>query len=364
MSTTNLSKEKYAMTTKPKLTGYIGTYTKGDSKGIYSFTLDTDAAKIIDVKPVAELGNPTYLNISKDNRFLYAVEKDGEQGGVASFTIEASGALSRVNSQFLAGSSPCHVSLDGNTKYLFSANYHKGEVVSYLLDSKNGAISPAVSVIKHEGCGPDPRQEKPHTHYAGVTPEEKYVAVVELGSDCLITYEVSDDGKLTEVSRLSLKGGSGPRHLTFHPNKQMAYLLTEFSSEVIVLAYHPENGQFTVKQNISTLPADFTENNQGSAIHISSDGRFVYAGNRGHNSIAVFQVNQETGELDFVQHVSTEGDWPRDFSIDPTGKFIVASNQESHNLVLFARDQETGKLTLLESDVTVPYPVCIKFLNY
>ncbi len=132
---------------------------------------------------------------------------------------------------------------------------------------------------------------------------------------------------------------------------------------MIVLDYHPEDGHFSEKQTISTIPADFTENNQSSAIHISSDGRFIYAGNRGHNSIAVFSVNEATAELSLVQRISTEGDWPRDFALDPTEKFIVASNQESANLVLFARDETTGKLTLIQSDVKLPYPVCVKFLH-
>jgi 6-phosphogluconolactonase len=353
------------MTNNAKYNGYIGTYTKGDSKGIYSFTLDTEAAKITEVTAVAYLENPTYLNISKDNRYLYAVMKDGDEGGVASFSIhEGSGELTPINTSLLPGTSPCHVSLNSNNQLLFSANYHKGEVVSYVLDSSTGAISSPVSIMKHDGSGPDPRQEKPHTHYAGITPDGGYLAVVELGIDCLITYKVEEDGNLTETSRLPLKGGSGPRHLVFHPNKEFAYIMTEFSSEVIVLNYHTENGHFSEKQLISTLPNNFTENNQGSAIHISSDGRFVYAGNRGHNSIAVFNVERETGELSLVERVSTEGDWPRDFSLDPTEKFLVASNQESGNLVLYARDEGTGKLTLLQSDVAVPYPVCVKFLNY
>ena len=174
-------------------------------------------------------------------------------------------------------------------RYVFSANYHKGTVESYLLNAEDGSIQPAASIIQHEGSGPDPRQEKPHVHYAGLTPDEKYLAAIDLGTDSLTTYEVSEEGKLSKVHLLPLKAGSGPRHLTFHPNGKFAYLMTEFSSEVIVLSYHSETGHFTEKQYISTLPVEFKENNQGSAIHISADGRFVYAGNRGHNSIAVFR---------------------------------------------------------------------------
>ncbi|WCK56712.1 lactonase family protein [Aneurinibacillus sp. Ricciae_BoGa-3] len=352
------------MTNRSKFIGYVGTYTKGESKGIYCFTLDSTEEKIKDIKVAAELENPTYLNLSKDNRYLYSVAKQGDAGGVAAFSLDDStGELKAINSQMQAGSPPCHVSVDSENRYVFSANYHKGSVESHLIDQKDGSVEPAVSVIKHEGSGPDPRQEKPHTHFAGVTPNEKYVAVVELGTDSLITYEVNEEGKLKEVSRLATHPGSGPRHLAFHPNHKFAYIMTEFSSEVIVLTYDAQDGHFTEQQYISTLPADFKENNQGSAIHISADGRFVYAGNRGHNSIAVFRVNQETGELTFVEHTSTQGDWPRDFSLDPTEKFIVASNQESSSLVLYARDEHSGKLTLLQSDIKVPHPVCVKFLN-
>lgn len=343
--------------------GYIGTYTKGESEGIYSFTLDTEKRTIVDVKVAAWLDNPTYLTISSNKRYLYSVVKVGGTGGIAAFSINGNGDLTEINSQVSEGSSPCHVSVDTKNNYVFSANYHKGTVESYLINPEDGSIQTVSSIIQHEGSGPDPRQEKPHTHYAGLTPDEKYLTAVELGIDALITYKVNDNGTLEKANLLPIKAGSGPRHLAFHPNGKYAYIMTEFSSEVIVVTYHPENGQFTEKQSISTLPEDFKENNQGSAIHISVDGRFVYAGNRGHNSIAVFQVNEETGELNFVEHTSTEGDWPRDFEIDPSGKFIVASNQESGNLVLFARDENTGKLTLLQSDIKVPYPVCVKFLE-
>lgn len=351
------------MTNNGKFIGYIGTYTKGGSKGIYSFTLDTNEARIADINEAAQLENPTYVTISRDNRYLYSVAKEGESGGIVSFSIKGDGTLSELNRQMLPGSSPCHVSVDSKNRYVFSANYHKGSVESYLINQEDGTVHPTASIIKHEGSGPDPRQEKPHTHYAGVTPDENYLAVVELGIDALITYAVKDDGTLSKAHLLPIKAGSGPRHLVFHPNGKFAYIMTEFSSEVIVLTYHPQNGHFTEKQYISTLPDDFNENNQGSAIHISPDGRFVYAGNRGHNSIAVFSVNLETGELTFVECISTEGDWPRDFILDPTEKFIVASNQESSNLVLFSRDINTGKLTLLQADIEVPHPVCIKFLN-
>ncbi|MBO1512505.1 lactonase family protein [Metabacillus sp. BG109] len=345
-----------------KLIGYIGTYTKGESKGVYSFTLDTEASQLGDVKAVAELDNPTYVNVSNDNKTLYAVVKEGNEGGVASYTINTqTGELSKVNSQVSEGASPCHVSVNSENRQVVTANYHKGTIESYLVD-EDGTVNPAVSNMEHTGKGPHERQEKPHTHFSGFTPDEKYVIAVDLGIDKVITYK-NENGKLEEAHSLLVKAGSGPRHITFHPNGKFAYVMTELSNEVITLSYNAETGIFTELQYIPTIPADFTDNSQGSAIHISSDGRFVYAGNRGHDSIAVFSVNQENGELTFVEYTSTEGNWPRDFVLDPSESFIVASNQESSNLVLFSRDKETGKLTLIQSDVSVPEPVCVKFLN-
>ncbi len=341
--------------------GYIGTYTKGDSEGIYSFTLDTDSAKIIDVKLAAEVDNPTYLTISKDNRSLYSVVKEGASGGVAAFTIENTDLIP-VNQQVLEGSPPCHVSVSEQNSTVLSANYHKGSVEAYTVE-EGGKINPPSAIVFHHGFGPDERQEKAHTHYAAFTPDERFVVAVDLGTDQVITYRLQD-GALEQQSIFTVKPGSGPRHIEFHPsNQKIAYLMTEFSSEVVVL-HLSEDGVFTELQTISTLPSDFLENNQGSAIHISSDGKFVYAANRGHNSIALFSVNPNNRKLTFVEHTSTYGNWPRDFVLDPSEKFLVASNQNSSNIVLYARDNENGKLTMLQSDIVVPDPVCVKFLHY
>lgn len=342
-------------------TGFIGTYTKGESEGIYTFSLDTEEARIQGVKLAASLDNPTYVTVSQDKQYLYSVVKEGEQGGAASFSIKNNGELEELNRELSPGASPCHISVDSKNKTVVTANYHRGTVEAYLTTS-NGSLEPVSSIIQHEGSGPDKeRQEKPHVHYAGFTPDEKYVAVVDLGIDQLITYEVVN-GQLKLANKLSLKPGCGPRHLTFHPNGDYAYLMTEMSSEVVALQYNNKDGSFQILQYISTLPSDFTENSQGSAIHISSDGHFVYAANRGHDSIAVYGVNQETGELTFIEHTLTEGNWPRDFVLDPTENYLIASNQNSSNLVLFKRDSVSGKLTLLQSDIKVPDPVCVKFL--
>lgn len=347
-----------------KYIGYVGTYTKGDSKGIYTFELDTEKGRLSEPKLAAKLDNPTYVNISKDNKVLYSVIKEGDRGGVAAYTIDAgTGELSLVNKQISDGGSPCHVSVDSERNYVVSANYHSGTVVAYQLN-EDGSLNPVSSFVAHEGRGPnEDRQEGAHAHYAGFTPEENFVVSVDLGIDKVILYQL-DDGLLSEVSSHSFTPGSGPRHIEFHPKEKYAYVFTELSNEIAVLEYNPEPVEFREIQVISTLPEDFIDNNQGSAIHVTKDGNFVYAANRGHDSIAVFRVNPFSGELTFVERVSTEGNWPRDFAFDPTEEFLIASNQETGTLALFSRDIETGKLQLVQKDVPAPYAVCVKFLNY
>jgi 6-phosphogluconolactonase len=346
-----------------KWTGYVGTYTKGDSEGIYTFTLDTEKKRLENVSVAAKLDNPTYVNISMDNRNLYAVVKEGSQGGVAAFNIEAeTGALKEINRQLMDGASPCHVSVDSKKQTVTSANYHNGTITVYPVNP-DGSLLTAASVVEHTGSGPNhARQEKPHVHFAGFTPDEKYIVTVDLGNDTLTTY-TAEEGKLAGTAVLNVRPGSGPRHLAFHPNHKYAYIMTELSNEVIALQYDETSGSFKELQYISAIPEDFTENSQGSAIHVSADGRFVYAGNRGHDSIAVFSADPDSGKLTLVEYTSTEGEWPRDFVLDPSEKFLIASNQNSGNLVLFERDPETGRLSVLQKDVHVPDPVCVKFLH-
>ncbi|WP_242238050.1 lactonase family protein [Bacillus cereus group sp. BfR-BA-01316] len=342
--------------------GYIGTYTKANSKGIYKFILDTKLGEIKEIKLAASIGSPTYVTLSHNNQYLYSVAKDSRLGGIASFSIcNKTGNLDLINTQLLEGASPCHLSVDRENSTVVAANYHKGTVESYVVKQSDGSINATTAIVEHKGSGPNKeRQEKAHAHYVNFTPDEKYVVAVDLGMDKVITYKESD-GKLIEINGLSVKPGSGPRHLVFHPNEQLAYIMTELSSEIIVLQYDAKSGGFKEKQYISTLPEEYSQDSYGSAIQISSDGKFVYAANRGHNSIAVFRVNEHNGELAFIETVSAEGDWPRDFSLDPDGKFLITANERSNTLTLFARDEMTGELTLVQTDVNVPEPVCVKF---
>ncbi|WP_238883543.1 lactonase family protein [Clostridium sp. YIM B02551] len=343
---------------------YIGTYTKTGSKGIYTLTLDNSNGKLEDLKIAGELDNPTYITLDCKNNRLFAVAKEGSNGGVASFSINTeTGELTFINSQVSPGSPACHVSMNNDKDYLFSANYHTGEVRSYSVN-EGGVLSNPISVKLHEGSGPNKdRQEKAHVHFVELTPDEKNLFAVDLGIDKVVSYSV-DNGSLVYDSdtTITLPAGAGPRHLTFHPSMNFAYLLSELSSEVFVLEKSADDNSYKIKQQISALPENFDGESIAAAIHLSPDGKFLYTSNRGHDSIAVFSVDSNSGEVELKAITPVGGKGPRDFDLDPTGKFIVAANQDTNNLTLFSIDRVTGLLTKLEQEISIPTPVCVKFL--
>ena len=352
--------------------GYIGTYTYGKSKGIYTFIFDLNSGAIQDIALGAELQNPTYTVIDNENKYLYSVikspeEKDLESNGVAAFAINSdNGRLSLINFETLIGKSPCHVSLDKNSKYLFSANYHEGTVAIFPITDA-GSIAIPTEVVKHTGSGPNKeRQEAPHVHFTALSPDERFLLAVDLGTDRIEAYDFNfQSGKLQHNPSLSisLPGGSGPRHLAFHPNGRYIYVLTELSCEVVLLDYDSEKYSINSLQTISSLPENFKGENTGAAIRITPDGRFLYASNRGDNSLAAFSINQENGELSLIGFYSTLGDGPRDFNIDPTGKFIIAANEKSSSVVVYSIDQENGSLKTISDPIDIPNPVSVEFLH-
>lgn len=344
-----------------KQTGFIGTYTKEESKGIYRFTFDGDERKISDVTLAAELTNPTYVTVSNDKKFLYAVGNIEGQGGVKAYAIDPeTHELEAINAIIKEGPTPCHISVSKDRTYVVTANYNSKEVVCYRLN-KDGSLKDISDIKLHEGSGPHDRQDKPHMHYAGFSPDERYVISVDLGSDAVTSYRFKE-GKLTKEAVFHTPAGSGPRHIAFHPNNKIAYVMTELSSEVLTLKFDQETGRFTLVDQVKTIPESHKTVNDGSAVHISSDGRFVYVGNRGHNSIAVFKVDDQTFNLSLVEYVDSLGDWPRDFALTPDDAFIICSNKITGTLTLFERHADTGKLTAIQQDVEAPESICVKFL--
>lgn len=340
---------------------FLGTYTKRESEGIYKITLDTDTKELVNLEHVAEAGSPTYLDLADDGSLLYAVLKeDSDHGGLLSLKKDENGNFKKADDSVAEGAAPCYVAYDAKRQFVYTANYHQGEVSVYKTDS-DGNLSLA-DTAAHSGSSAHENQDAPHAHYFDLTPDEKYLIACDLGTDEVFTYEVSEDGNLTEVSRVKVDPGTGPRHVVFHPNGKYVYVFGELSSDVVAMTYDKETGKLEPFQTISTIPETHTEFNGGAAIRISSDGKFLYASNRGHNSLVVYSVNESDGTLELIGWTPTEGDIPRDFALDPSGNFVVVGHQESDNLTLFERNVETGRLELVQKDVYAPEVVCVAFL--
>ncbi|CAM3169868.1 lactonase family protein [Lactiplantibacillus plajomi] len=333
----------------------FGTYTKKDSRGIYQGTLDTTAKTLSNDGLLVATDNPTYLALSAKDR-LYSVDKQDDEGGVAAWQLTDRQATP-LNAVIAPGTPPAYVAVDEARQLVYSANYHKGTVEVMKIKADGGLE--LTDQVQHSGSGPRPEQTAAHIHYTDLTPDNR-LAVIDLGADRVYVYNVSSAGKLSEQSVLELNPGFGPRHLVFSPDGQTAYLAGELSSQVATLAYDATTGAFTVKQVVKTIPTDFAAHNGAAAIRLSHDGHFLYVSNRGYNSLAVFAV-AGTQQPKLVQQISTEGDFPRDFDLDPTEEFVVVVNQNSDNATLFARDLTSGKLSLLQKDVNVPEGVCVRF---
>lgn len=337
-----------------KIKGLLGSYTKNDGKGIYTFEIDTDLRKITSVETGYEVGASTYIQKYKDK--LYGIKKEDQGAGIQSYQIGEE--LTVINDLLESADSGCHLWISRDGKYLLEAVYGSGVVRLYALDD-NGAIVQLIDTHQQQGSGPnEERQDNAHTHYIQETPDG-YAVAVDLGTDEVITFTFGDEG-FKQVGVLDVEPGMGPRHLIFHENGKYAYLFTELSNEVVVLSY--DDGKFEMKEKYSALPEDFTGHSQGAAIRMSHDQQFVYASNRGHQSIAVYKVQGEGESLELVEIITTQGDWPRDFNIDNSDKYLVCAHERDGVLSLFERDEQTGRLTLLDDSARAPEAVCVQFL--
>lgn len=337
----------------------LGTYTRGESEGIYSITLNPEKNELENLNRVAKVGSPTYVDTNDEQEIIFSIVAEDETGGILSLVKNEEGDYVRQSVVFDEGDSPCYIFYDEKRQLVYTANYGNGTLTVYKTDNEGNLE--VVDMVQHEGSSVHENQDAPHAHYSNLSPDEKYLIACDLGTDKVYTYEISDEGKLSEKTHLSVEPGTGPRHLTFHPTLDVAYLVGELSSEVLVLDYDPVTGEFKVVQTLPTIPEDHTSFNSGAAIRVSPDGKFVYYSNRGHNSIAVFKTNQ-AGRLEHVENTPTEGDFPRDFNLDPSGEYLVVGHQHSDNLTLFQRDSEDGTLKLLQKDVYAPEVVCVDFI--
>jgi 6-phosphogluconolactonase len=338
---------------------YVGTYTQKDSKGIYKYEISSEG-KLKKIGLVAETINPTFLVKSKDQKTLFAVGETNENGTgfVKSFQIEQD-SLQLISKEESGGAGPCFVAIN-DANYIVTANYGGGSVGLLKADA-SGKLSSLLHVQQHVGKGTTSRQEAPHAHSAWFHPTKKELISVDLGTNQLwfsTIDEIKNELVLTAQKTLEMAEGAGPRHLTFHPNNKWIYVLNELNNTVSLVKEKDEN--YFVESSISTLPADFTAYTKAADIHITKDGKFLYASNRGHESIAMFEVNAENGTLKNIGFESVKGKHPRNFSLSPNEEFLIVANQDTDNIVSFKRDSKTGKLTFV-SEIAAPMPVCILF---
>jgi 6-phosphogluconolactonase len=350
---------------------FIGTYTDKGSEGIYSFRYDASTAKLTPFGVAAETTNPSFLAIDPSHRYLYAVNevqkyKDAAAGAVTAFSIDSkTGKLQALNQTPSHGADPCYVSFDKTGKFALVANYTGGSVAVFPVQP-DGHIGEASAFIQHTGSSVNKeRQEGPHAHWIETTPDNRFAIAVDLGLDKLLVYRFDQkNGALTpnDPPFAQLDPGAGPRHLSFAPNGKFAYVVNELQSTITAFSYNASAGKFQKLAGISTLPAGFSGHNDTAEIHVHPNGKFLYASNRGHDSIVAFSVDQKTGALTLAGDFSTKGKTPRNFEIDPIGKRLFVANQDSNNIVLFNIDPNNGSLTPTDQTLQVPSPVSIQFI--
>jgi len=348
---------------------YVGTYTKGVADGIVVYSFNDQNGKLVNLKIPAISNNPSFLTISANKKYLYAVEElnnldSSKSGGVSAFRIEKNNKLMLINHVLTHGADPCYVSNSPDGKKLVVSNYSGGNLSVFNV-LPDGSLSEMVQRIQHTGSGPFPeRQTVPHAHSARFDATGKLLFAADLGIDELKIYSVGT-GEIPLTSNeqpfVKLPPGSGPRHFDFSADGRFIYVINELSSTIIVLMKY--GGEWKQVQTIKMLPKEFKGENWSADIHLSADGRFVYGSNRGNNSISVFKREPTNGKLIRIETVSVEGNWPRNFTIDPTGRFLLVANQKSNDITVFRIDQPSGKITFTGIKIPNQSPVCLQFLK-
>lgn len=352
---------------------YVGTYTvpATGSKGIYLFEMDIQSGELKPKGLAAEAANPSFLAVHPNHRFLYAAGELAEfqgtrNGAVSAFALDAkSGMLTLLNQQPSGGQGPCYVTVTPDGRYSLTANYTSG-TVAVLPISEDGRLAAPAAVAQHKGSGPNTkRQQGPHAHSISLDPAGRFALAADLGADKVFAYRLgAADGSLTPADppAATARPGAGPRHLAFAPDGRFAYVNNELASTITVYKYDAERGRLSELQTTSSLPEEFKESNTTADVHVHPSGRFLYCSNRGHDSIAIFTIDRQTGRLTAAGHESTRGQTPRGFGIDPSGAWLVAANQKSNSLVVMAIDPRTGALKPNGRTAEAPCPVCVKFV--
>ena len=338
----------------------IGTYTsKGNSEGIYIYDFDVKTGEAKPLSIIKNATNPSYLAVSKNKQFIYAIQETGANSAVSTFHFNSNtGATRLINKEATNGADPCFVLTDD--KHLFTANYSGGSVNVFGIEP-DGSITPVKQTLQHTGSGPAKNQKSAHVHQVQFSPDHQYVLATDLGDDHVYIYAYAADSAqpLSLKTKIKTNVGTGPRHLTFSPNGKYVYLTHEFNGKISVFNYH--DGNLSLLEEVATVAKDFAGKTDGADIHISADGKFLYQTNRGDaNAITVFAIKRD-GKLKHVATQSTFGKGPRNFVIDPTGNYVLIAHQYTNDVVIFKRNTKTGKLVDSGKRIQVGTPVCLVF---
>ena len=361
---------------------FVGTYTEpilfgtgkileGKGEGIYVYRMDPVSGAMEFIRTNTNITNPSYLAFNSRSSHLYAVNElksyqGAETGTVSAYAAETmTGKLTFLNKKPTGGTDPCHLIVDRTDKYVLLANFKSGSICVLPIQA-DGSLGDASDFIQHQGSSIDPnRQQGPHAHAVTLDENNRFAYVPDLGLDQTLIYRFdSVSGKLkpNEQPAVAVKPGAGPRHITFHPTGQHAYLINELNSTIDCYRYDSDNGRLHSFQTIATLPQDFDGASTCAEVQIHPSGKFLYGSNRGHDSIAIYKIDQGSGWLSCIGHESTRGKTPRNFAIDPTGKFLLAANQDSDTIVTFQIDSQSGRIKATGQVTEVPTPVCVKII--
>lgn len=354
------------MSSSKRVLLFVGSYAEAEDPGVYVFQFTPGENTITLLDQVAGLKNPTFVNVDADNKKLYAISEtkteEGDRiGEIISYHIDpAAGKLSELNHTFTIKPSSSHIQRDHRSKYITVAGYHGGNIGLIGLGSE-GELRSLSDERQHEGHGADPvRQDRPHPHSTLFSPDNRYMLAADLGLDKIYVYALNEEEhRLAYHSEVSTPPGAGPRHLAFHPNGKFLYSINEVNSSISIFAFDGASGKLTLLSSVPTLPDGFNGENTTAEIAITNDGKHLYGSNRGHDSIVHYAVNPESGALDYVEHVSTEGGHPRHFALTPDNQYLIIANRDSNNLVLMKVDPQDGKLSFTGTTAEVSKPVCV-----
>lgn len=343
-----------------KMFVFVGSYAEATSSGIYTYEFDEKESTLKLLDQTSGLKNPTFLNVDSDNSYIYAIgeveNENGKAGEVMTIYFDSNGTLTRFNRTLTTPNTTCHVQRDSENRFLVVSSYHGG-MVGLVSLKENRHVGERLDVQTHQPID----GAASHVHSAFFSPDGKFLLVQDLGLDLIRTYSIDGEaGKLVAHGDTHTAKGAGPRHLTFHPGGNFAFVINELNSTIASYRYDAAAGSLSELEVVPTLPSDYTGENGCSEITVSADGRFVYGANRGHDSIVVYAFDEAGEKLTLVQHISTEGGHPRHFALTPNGDHLLAANRDSNNIAVFTVDKDSGRLTFTGNTVSVSKPVCVR----